>query len=141
MNYCKLYVSGRCLAPFIKDGDVLEVSNWDGFDPTIIAHGDVLVYNVARLWLKFVVAIPGDYFEFIDGSVFVNNKEILTPQNKSYQIQTKVLEGYSNTFIIDGGCLTLSARDTGSAGDSSRMGPINFSNVRGLWRPGVDKKI
>tara|TARA_Y100000034_G_scaffold34840_1_gene42763 strand:- start:32 stop:232 length:201 start_codon:yes stop_codon:yes gene_type:complete len=52
MNYCKLHVGGMCLTPFIKDGDVLEVSNWDDFDPTIIAHGDVLVYHVARLWIK-----------------------------------------------------------------------------------------
>ena len=141
MKYCKVTVGGTCLFPLVNDGDVLEVPNWDSVDFINISHNDILIYHVARLWIKLVIAVPGDYFEFIDGTVFINHKEILTPQHHSYEIQTKVLEGYSNSFILDGGCMTLSAHPSGSDGDSSRIGTIDFSNVRGLWRPAVDNII
>ena len=134
-------VHGSCLEPQIPDGTLLEVPWWDMFDSSKIIHGDLLIYSIGvKTFIKICVGLPGDLFEVRECALYLNKQPLCNPSGQHYIIPPKkyMLEGYNGQAIPSGCCLVLSAQTEGSLGDSTHMGLIDFSYVRGSWRIGKD---
>lgn len=77
----RLTVEGAAMEPAFPHGTDLEVIDYGDASPQ---HGDVIVYfapiNLTRIFIKRIIAIPGDRFEVsADGDVLVNGELIDEP--------------------------------------------------------------
>ena len=77
----RIIVQGVAMEPTFASGTDLEVIDYGDASPQ---HGDVVVFisptNISRMFIKRIIAIPGDRFEVsADGDVLVNGELIDEP--------------------------------------------------------------
>jgi signal peptidase I len=124
-------VDGNSMRPTLHNGQMVAVNKvvYNFRDPH---QGEIVVfYNPAgnldnRVFIKRVIALPGDYVQIVEGKVRVNGEEL----DERY-IQT-ITEGDTELIIQAGYIFVLGDnRYPGGSWDSRSFGPILLSEVIG----------
>lgn len=132
-------VQGDSMAPRIRSGDWIE--NEVGYYQTgSIARGDIVTLRLSgnhRLFVKRVVAIPGDRVRLAVTSLYVNDNLVLNSAGIEYEIRSDELRAQVELVPVvpEHMVLVMGEPRKGSL-DSSRLGYIPRDAIVGRVRVG-----
>ena len=132
-----IIVEGASMNPTLQDDDYLLISrqSYTFGEPE---RGDIIVFphhesTEDSLYIKRVIAIPGDHLEIHDGNVYINGEL----QYEDYIKSGAITEGYVNLIIPEGQVFVMGDNRENSS-DSRYFGTVNIEEVTGevfvrLW--------
>ena len=132
-----IIVEGASMNPTLQDDDYLLISrqSYTFGEPE---RGDIIVFphhesTEDSLYIKRVIAIPGDHLEIHDGNVYINGEL----QYEDYIKSGAITEGYVNLVIPEGQVFVMGDNRENSS-DSRYFGTVNIEEVTGevfvrLW--------
>lgn len=132
-----IIVEGASMNPTLQDGNYLLISkqSYHFGEPE---RGDIIVFphheNAGdSLYIKRVIAIPGDHLEIHDGNVYINGEL----QDEDYIKSGAVTEG-SVDLVIPEGQIFVMGDNRENSSDSRYFGTVNIEEVTGevfvrLW--------
>lgn len=132
-----IIVEGASMNPTLQNKDYLLISkqSYTFGDPE---RGDIIVFphhesTGDSLYIKRVIAIPGDHLEIYGGDVYINGEL----QNEEYIKSGAVTEGYIDLVIPEGQVFVMGDNRENSS-DSRYFGTVSIEEVTGevfvrLW--------
>lgn len=126
-----IIVDGESMEPTLKDRDYLFLSR-QAYRVGEPKRGQIVVFPVGddKLYIKRVVALPGETVSIHDGKVFVNGKA----QDQAFTKEGTTLEGIAgkNTITVPQGQLFVMGDNRNHSEDSRFIGCINIQDVTGV---------
>lgn len=97
--YTPVTVQGGSMEPTLQDGDRVIVSKLDDierFDQVIFHAPDIANQN----YIKRVIGLPGDSIEVIDGTLYINSKQVDEPYLKDIKEDLPSGEYLTENFTL-----------------------------------------
>lgn len=120
-------ISGDSMLPTYKSGEFHIYST----DTSNITYGDVILFKNEKtkgaLFIKRVVALPGDTFSCMGTSYKLNNHEL----HETY-INDNISKNYSFETTIPTNCIFVCGDNRDESYDSRDIGAINIDDVIGV---------
>lgn len=122
-------VKGDSMLPNFHDGELLltEKITYRIYKPE---RGDVIVFKAPQRnvdFIKRIVGIPGDTVRIEDGTVFINDRELVEPY------ETQKTQGTATVMLEKDDYFVL-GDNRGSSSDSRSFGPVKRNSIRGrVW--------
>lgn len=125
-------VEGSSMCETLHDQDRIFVWRF-GVSIDSIRRGDIVVFHApdapGKDYIKRVIALPNEYVQIADGTVYVNGVKINEPYiNTAYTyatMQTEWLVGDNEFFVLGDN------RERGASKDSRILGPISADALLG----------
>ena len=135
MNSETIKVEGRSMDPLIRSGSVMTQIRGYYNSSEEVRRGDVVTFYIPserRLFIKRVVAIPGDNVTLVDRLLYVNEEPVKTSKGIDYVIDSDFLGALLKLtpIVPNGSVLVLGERRRGSM-DSSRLGFVPIATLVG----------
>jgi len=122
-----VHVPTGSMAPTIRPGEHVLVRKL-GYDAGSVRRGDVVAFERAgSLWVKRVVALPGDRVGLEDGRLVVNHRVV----HESYADPDRIDSVYFGPVTVPAGRLFVMGDDRRDSRDSRIFGAIPAGSVRG----------
>lgn len=74
-------VVGASMRPTLKDGDVLLLNKFDYYFNKIERYDVVVLKKDKEEIIKRIIGLPGEYIEYKDNALYINNKKVETSYN------------------------------------------------------------
>lgn len=130
-------VDGSSMYPTFEHGDLLIVKKYEGIlNPEKYTRGDIIIFspplkNNKKLYIKRVIALPGDEISIEEGKIYING----TPLNESYiedGMYTEAIHLATSHIISEDELFVVGDnRHPGGSIDSRTFGEVPFKNVVG----------
>lgn len=136
-------VQGTSMVPLLAPG-----ARFETVPPECLGHGiargDIVVFDSGadpHPLVKRVVAAAGDEFSVASGALFVNAAPALTGGGAPYRLdpaRLKMLALYERDYggVVPPAAFLVMGERTGGTTDSSRIGLVALSDIRGVAVPG-----
>lgn len=130
----KAIVNGPSMEPTYYDGEVVHSKT---VKINEIKRGDVILLYpqtifIGPIYIKRVVAIPGDTVQIKDGKLYVNEEEI-----KSTFPDMEYSGVAENKITLDESSFFVLGDNRNNSNDSRQLGPISFSHIIGIVKTTV----
>lgn len=126
-----IIVDGESMEPTLRNRDYLFLSR-QAYHVGEPKRGQIVVFPVGedQLYIKRVVALPGETVAVHDGRVFVNGKE----QDQSFTKEGTTIDGINgkNSITVPKGQLFVMGDNRNHSEDSRFIGCINIKDVTGV---------
>lgn len=125
-------VSGDSMVPTLHDNDRLSVERLCRFTHNV-KRGQIVIFDSGDkgngIYIKRVIALPGDKVEIVDGSVFLNDVKL----NEDYLAEGIYTSSGTLTgpLVIPDGYIFVLGDNREVSEDSRYIGCIPFSMIRG----------
>lgn len=126
-----IIVKGSSMVPTLENKDYLLI-NKQAYNFGKPERGDIVVFpheegtGTKNLYIKRVIAIPGDKLEIKNGKVYINNEE----QTENY-IQNGAITSGNIDYIIPKGEIFVMGDNRENSSDSRYFGTVTIDDVTG----------
>jgi signal peptidase I len=128
-------VDGSSMQPTLENGQLVVVNKL-AYKLAEPRHGDVVVFASAgaefgfeekRVFIKRIIALPGDFLEIQEGTVLLNGE----PLTEAY-IDAEMQENFGPLFIEEGLFFAMGDnREPWGSWDSREFGPVPLETILG----------
>lgn len=127
--FSPIRVSGDSMVPTLIDGDIM-ILNKIGYTLNGVDRFDIVVvdYNGEKI-IKRVIGLPGDYVEYKDDKLYINDK-LVTEEYDRKKTSDFILEMIGENIIPSGKYLVLGDNRPISK-DSRTIGLVDKSDIKG----------
>lgn len=128
--YQPVKVEGTSMLPSLDDQERIFINKFVyNFEP--IERGDVVVFHyprdIAKSYIKRVIAVPGDRVRIDDGQVYVNDRRL----RESYVPAEFTDDRSLAETVVPRGCYFLLGDHRSSSSDSRDFGPVSRRYIYG----------
>jgi signal peptidase I len=132
LGYFTNKIFGNDMSPTFEKGDFI-ASDTSYYNDHSISKNDIILFespkNDGKLWIKRVIAIPGEEVKIKSGKIYVNSKELhekyVIPDNN-----VKVTPKIDQTIMLGNDQYYVLGDNRDNSFDSRFFGPITKSSIK-----------